>query len=133
MYSFASLNSKSQGDIGVGAAIGYFSSLGWKVLIPLSDNQPYDLVIDDGVALKKVQVKTSKHKDRYDKYVVTLSTSGGNKTGTKVKKFDNSVVDLLFILLEDGKRYLIPANYVEAKRAIQMGEGYKEFLVEGRS
>ena len=51
-------NTKKQGDVGLGAAIAFFSNLGYTVATPLTDSQNYDLVVDMDEGLKKVQVKT---------------------------------------------------------------------------
>lgn len=52
-------NSKQQGDVGLGAAIGWFTSKGYTVCIPLTDSQDYDLVVETKGKLEKVQVKTT--------------------------------------------------------------------------
>ena len=39
-------NTRKQGDVGVGAAIAYFTEQGYMVAVPLTDNQDYDLVIE---------------------------------------------------------------------------------------
>jgi hypothetical protein len=71
-------NTKSQGDVGLAIAIAEFTKRGWVVNLPLSDNQNYDLVVDDGELLKKVQVKTTRFKRKDSKnWVVQLKTCGG--------------------------------------------------------
>lgn len=125
---FDAENSKKQGDIGLGAAIAYYTSLRYTVCIPLTDSQDYDLVVDiDG--LKKVQVKTGTFKEPSGGYKITLKVSGGNKSGTgRVKKFDNTKVDYLFILTDDGCRYHIPAKQVTATTSIVVGQSkWNEF------
>ncbi|HEY4409058.1 MAG TPA: group I intron-associated PD-(D/E)XK endonuclease, partial [Acidimicrobiia bacterium] len=47
-------NSRVQGDAGLGIAIAYFSRLGVRVGIPLTDSQPYDLLIDNRGELSRV-------------------------------------------------------------------------------
>ena len=61
------MNTKKQGDIGLGQAIGYFTSLGFTVSVPLTDSQEYDLIVDNGFSLNRVQVKrcTYKRKGNY--------------------------------------------------------------------
>lgn len=54
------INSKKQGDIGMCYAMAYYAKLGWTVSIPVTDSQDYDLVVDNGTRLFKVQVKTTK-------------------------------------------------------------------------
>jgi hypothetical protein len=73
-------NPRKQGDIGVGAAIAWFMANGYCVLMPLSESQPYDLVVDDGERLQRVQVKTTTAKSPYGRYVVSLQTAGGNQS-----------------------------------------------------
>src|SRR5437016_3663009 len=48
-------NSRVQGDAGLGVAIAYFSRIGVRVGIPLTDSQPYDLMIDNDGQLSRVQ------------------------------------------------------------------------------
>lgn len=103
-------NSKKQGDVGLGIAIGWFVSKGFTVCIPLTDSQEYDLVVDMGVGLKKVQVKTTKHlSNNRQSFVVALRTMGGNRSGiNKIKYIDPTKLDYLFILTMSGTKYLIP-------------------------
>lgn len=123
-------NSKHQGDIGLAYAIAYYVKFG-TVSLPLTDSQDYDLVIEIDGYLKKVQVKTCNF-IRDNSYQVTLVVSGGNRSGTgKIKKFDKTKVDLLFILTGDGLKYSIPTSHIEAKRMLSIGkEKWKEFLVK---
>ncbi len=109
---FTAKNTKKQGDIGLGAAIAYFVSSGFTVSIPLTDSQPYDLVVDIDGRLCRVQVKTTKYRGRSGKaYYISLPVKGGNRTGTgKIKAFDKSAVDYVFIFTEDGSQYLIPSS-----------------------
>lgn len=53
------INSKKQGDMGMCYAIAYYSKLGWTISIPVTDSQDYDLIVDTGTKLLKVQVKTT--------------------------------------------------------------------------
>ena len=115
-------NSKKQGDVGLGIAIGYFAQQGFTVCIPLTDSQDYDLVFEseDGT-LQRVQVKTSRCRTRTGSCQVELRTKGGNKTGTgKTKVFDPSTVDYLFAVVGSGERYLIPAKLCPT-RSINLG------------
>lgn len=125
-------NTKKQGDVGVGVAIGLFASRGYTVCIPLSDSQEYDLIVDIDGKLCRVQVKTSRGRSRWSKgFEVQLRTNGGNQSWSGVsKKFDRSKVDYLFILTADGDQYLIPSEYVKGASSITVGnENYEEFLV----
>lgn len=113
----------------MGIAIGWFVSQGWTVCVPLTDSQEYDLVIDSGAGLKKVQVKTTKY--RVNSYEVELRTKGGNKTGTgKVKHIDWNQIDFLFVLTEEGTKYFIPSNAIKhLKTMLSLGKAMEQFKV----
>jgi len=123
-------NSRKQGDVGLGIAIGYFASKGHCVLVPLTDNQEYDLVIDDG-ALKKVQVKTTRCQKENGNYEVALQTKGGNQSWSGVaKNFDHTKVDLLFVLTEAGDKYLFPSDVVPRTK-ITLCDKYESYKLGG--
>lgn len=111
----------TQGAIGVGKAISYFTANGRTVSIPLNDNQPYDLVVDiDG--LKRVSVKTTRYKPKGSKnYVVELKSCRHNKNENKLKKFDGEAVDFLFVCTDENL-YLVPAMEVHDTTALSLGD-----------
>ncbi|RWZ87176.1 MAG: hypothetical protein EO766_11595 [Hydrotalea sp. AMD] len=131
MNEFDKLNlsvNKKQGNLGVARAIYEYTKMGYTVLVPLSDSDKYDLVIDDGVMLKRVQVKTSRCKAKsyksYTKtgYQVNLSTKGGNSTINTIRCREKSDYDILFVLLETGDCWSIPTEALgEAKHSIIVG------------
>lgn len=120
-------NTRKQGDHGMGDAIAYYTSLGWGVSIPLTDSQKYDLIVDDGAQLLRVQVKTTRRKRRY--YEVTLQTSGGNKSRNSKKKLDRSAIDIVYVLAENNRRYAIPVNDLGGVGSIALSPGYDKFCV----
>ena len=122
-------NPRHQGDIGLGAAIAWFSSQGYRILVPLSESQAYDLVIDDGSGPLRVQVKTTTFRGRYGRFVVSIETAGGNQSFHTRKPFDNTASDLLFVLADDGNQYVIPCSAIQAKRALSLGEKWARFRV----
>jgi hypothetical protein len=121
-------NSKKQGDAGLGSAIGYFTSRGYMVALPLTDSHEYDLIVEIDNQLKKVQVKTTTVKTPYDIYQVELRTLGGNQSYNTAKFFDATKIDYLFILTNE-QRYCIPCNIITSKTSINMGDKYKEYIV----
>lgn len=125
-------NNKSiAGNVGLGQAIGWYSSQGHSVSIPLTDTQEYDLVIDKGEKLEKIQVKTTRHKrEGSNNYTVHLKTCGGNQSWDKsIKRLDLSKIDELFVLVETGEMYAIPSKNVGGTCGITLGEKYKDFKV----
>lgn len=99
------INFKKQGDMGMCYAIAYYSKLGWTISIPVTDSQDYDLIVDTGTKLLKVQVKT------------TTQISGHT-----TKTFDNNQSDLLFVLTDNGDCYSIPRDAITSKNTINLGE-----------
>lgn len=125
------MNTKKQGDIGLGAAIAYFTKSGYTVSIPLTDSQDYDLIVDYGFGvLLKVQTKRTTFKQKpSNNYFVSLTVKGGNKTGRgKIKKFDPYKIDLLFILTGDGSAYVIPSKEIKTQ-TITLYKGYNKYKV----
>lgn len=129
MLNFSRFNSKKQGDMEVGATIEFFSSRGNTVCFPLSDSQAFDLVIEENNVLKRVQVKTSSGKSPNGNYIVHLETRGGNKSRSTTKHFDKSKVEYVFILTEEGVKYLIPSININAKAGITLGKDYDIYRV----
>lgn len=123
-------NTKQQGNIGLGTAIQYFTQNLYNVSLPLNDSQDYDLIVEDrDGTLKKVQVKTSTQKSKYETYAINLRVLGGNSKQNYVHKKANEVIyDWLFILCDNGDRYLIPKENIQnVKSTITVGKLYQEF------
>lgn len=123
-------NPRLQGQIGLGAAIGWFSGAGYTVSIPLADNQAYDLVVDRGTGeLQRVQVKTTTYRNARGRFEVALRTNGGNKSRSTSKRFDPSTCELLFVLTDDDRRYLIPTKELRPRTALVLGAAYDRYVV----
>lgn len=100
--------------MGLGAAIAYFTSIGAPILIPLNDTQKYDLVVELNGVLKKVQVKTTCQTAKSGNFVVGLKNSGGSSGVSKVRNFDPTDSDLLFVLTALGDLLVIPTNEIDS-------------------
>jgi hypothetical protein len=122
-------NSKKQGDVGTGYAVALFNELGYIVSLPFSDNQAYDLIIDDGERLRRVQVKTTRFKHVSGNFEVSLKTCGGNRSGSSIKVFDHTKVDDIFVLTSAGKCYLIPTYSFTAKTALSLTDKYAIYIL----
>jgi len=94
-------NSQSQGNIGMGRCIAYYTDLGYTVCLPMNDCQEYDLVVEYPDGLKKVQVKTTRYKNRQGNYAVNLRTMGGSKSASNWKLPNN--YDILWAINELGE------------------------------
>lgn len=124
------INAKKQGDIGLGLAISYFCGLGYTVSIPLTDSQEYDLVVDNGIKLNKIFIRTSTVK-KNNGFEVNLRTQGGNYTQkSKQKLFNPTCCDYVFIACSNGTSYYIPSDKITNTSSITVGnKKYHEFKI----
>ena len=121
--------STKQGDIGEARAIYEYTKRGYVVSSPLHDSAKYDLIVDDGTKLSKVQVKTSKLKFTEGAgYQICLPTGGGNTKVNTRRKPEAGDYDELFVLTEDGECWIIPASVVVGRSTISVGSTkYNEY------
>ena len=120
-----------QGTVGLGEAISYYTSLGFTVSLPLNDTQPYDLVVEKNNKLQKVSVKTTQHLNKGKKhYMVTLRTSGGQRGSYKVRKFDNTTCDILFIYTVTKVKYEIPSNLIKVTDYLTLTKEWDNYIVK---
>lgn len=123
-------NTKQQGNVGVAAAILFFSQCGNTISIPLNDSQDYDIVVDINGILQKVQVKTTNYKNNNGVYIVQLRSAGGT-SGTTYHRVADGSCDLLFILTGDGSQYLLPREQFQHNRStINLSAKYSSFKVK---
>jgi hypothetical protein len=122
-------NPRKQGNAGLGIAIAYFARIGIDVAIPLTDTQRYDLVIDRGDRLERVQVKTTTMKQGHG-YSVHLRTIGGNKSQVVSREFHPSDYEWLFVVCGDATAYLIPTTAITARSALFLSRKYEQYRIE---
>jgi hypothetical protein len=124
-------NPKRQGNVGMAAAVYYFTKIGFNVSIPLTDSQEYDILVEDEDGkIYRIQVKTTRYA-RNGIFECSLMVSGGNRTGIgKKRMISTSKVDLVYILCEDGTQYLLPTKVIFGKKNIALGADYRRFRVE---
>lgn len=122
---------KERGNTGISIAIGYFGSNGYVVSVPLNDTQDYDLIVDDGSTLKKVQVKST-GQFRNGAHIVALFSVGGTN-GKRYKTLKNTDVDLLFVLCSDGTMYLIPVSEINQVSSLNLRKKPSKFSQDGKS
>jgi hypothetical protein len=60
---FCMRETQRKGDIGVAQAIATFTRKGYDVSLPLTESVAYDLVVDTGTELKRVQVRFTSSKE----------------------------------------------------------------------
>jgi hypothetical protein len=122
------INTKKQGNIGIGYAIAWFISNNYTVSIPINDSQEYDLVVEKDSKLQSVQVKTTKGIALSGNYEVQLKQAGGS-SGKVIKTFETSQVDLLFILCSNSDKYLIPRVDITVSSKLTLGDKYTQYKI----
>lgn len=90
-----------KGDIATSHAIARFTRMGFDVSIPLTESAAYDLVVDDGGGLHRVQCKFCSGRQ------VDLRRIHSNSAGYVVKRTAAGAYDWLYVLAADGQDYLI--------------------------
>ena len=131
MLPFSRTNPRKQGDVGLGQAVGWFAANGYTVALPLTDSQDYDLIVDNGEQLLRVQVRTTRVRRPTGIYEVGLRVKGGNLSGAgRVKHFDPGRVELLYVLTESGDQYVIPTGTITNRSSVNLGVKYRMYQVE---
>jgi len=122
---------RRQGDAGELSAINWLFSAGAQVYFPLFTNSDVDLIADFGDRIDRVQVKTSTCW-RGNRWEVTLATRGGNQSWSGlVKRLDAARCDALFVHVDDGRRWYIPATVLGGGSGILLGgPKYADYEVE---
>jgi outer membrane protein assembly factor BamB len=82
--------------------------MGYDVSIPLTESAAYDLVVDDGERLWRVQCKYTSNPRRQ----VDLRRIHSNSTGYIVKETENGAYDWLYVLHEANCEYLVKTCFV---------------------
>lgn len=129
------VNRRVQGDIGELSAMEWLASKNATVWVPFTHSPHVDLMAEWADGLVRVQVKTSTYrgsKQLDDRWHVSIATNGGNRSWNGLaKQFDPARVDYLFVLVGDGRRWFIPARFVEGSRGLVLGGiKYSEFEIE---
>lgn len=140
MSEFESVKSgakKNQGNLGVARAIYEYTRMGYSILFPLNDSEKYDLVVDTGVGLKRVQVKTSSHRvgKNNDRFEVSLASRGGNTKQHTMRGRHEDDYDWLFALVDTGQCWSIPTTaFAGVATSLSVGSGskYDAFEITGK-
>ena len=112
---------RGQGDQGEMSAMLWFGERGAAVFVPLTHCRDFDFIADWGEGVARIQVKTSTQ-FRNRRWFVVVCTRGGNRSWTGLVKYlDPASYDYLFVLIGDGRRWLIPAAEVGGRSAVLLG------------
>lgn len=111
------MNYKEKGEIGERIAIGELAKFGINVMLPLSDNLPFDLVVFYNNKFYKCQVKTSTLITKEGSMSFDISTNDWHKH--KVKKYTKEEVDV-WILCDLKQIYIIRFDETNCRKAINL-------------
>lgn len=100
------MNSKQKGSLAEAQCIAKMYEKGWEVSLPIGDRKPYDMIVDDGANLRKVQCKYA-GKNPKGKHIACLRITGGNQSFNTAKHYKDDDFDLLYIYTEDKRHFLI--------------------------
>ena len=111
-------------------AIAYFGANGYTGSVPLNDTQDYDLVVDMGGDLKKVQVKATNSKHSANSYSLLLKTVSGT-TRKVYKTVVDTDIDYLFCLCGDGTMFLIPKEEIKNRNTLCLSTSKSKYASKG--
>src|SRR5262245_44974607 len=83
-----------KGNVSESAALNAFSKAGIIVSVPFGNGAPYDLIVDTGKRLLKVQVKTGRLRDGC---VLFAAQRLNGHHGTKRYRYDEGEMDLFAV------------------------------------
>ena len=98
-------------------AIATFTAMGYDVSIPLTESAAYDLIVDDGDQLVRVQCKFANDRRRQ----VDLRRIHSNSNGYVVKRALEDSYDWLYVLDGGNSEYLIKICLAD-RRSITLRE-----------
>ena len=123
------MNSKSKGNIGEIKVASEFIKWGCIVSFPFGDNARYDLIIDDGDSLKRVQVKYADSKENGSWKCICVSSTN-HTTNKNLHGYQNDVDIMAFYIAELDE--CIMFNISEIKDKNKELREYQEDLLSFR-
>jgi len=112
LFVLCDMDTKLKGDIAEQAAVLYALNRGWGVLTPVGDRLPYDLVIDTGVKLIKIQVKSAWFDAAKQNWVVDNRRTKTNRRKMIRADYSNSDFDFAVLYIDDLNLFYIMPSLV---------------------
>lgn len=110
-YTASVRTTQRKGDIATARAIATFTAMGYDVAVPLTESAAYDLVVDDGQLLARVQCKYASGARRQ----VDLRRIHSNSSGYVVKRAAEGSYDWLYVLDGADREYLIKTCFANRR------------------
>jgi lipopolysaccharide export LptBFGC system permease protein LptF len=109
------MTTKLKGDIAEQATILYALNQGWGVCTPVGDRLPYDLVLDPGNKLLKVQVKSAWFDTGKQNWVVDNRRTKTNRREMKRSNYSSKDFDFAVLYIDELQVfYVMPAEVFNA-------------------
>src|ERR1017187_5499053 len=109
------LTKKRRGEMAEAAFLHKASTLGFGVSKPWGDSEPYDLIVDSGSGLWRVQVKSSYRSNKYGGYMI-CAHGNRRKTSYSLKEIDALVA---YIVPED-LWYVLPVSLFRKIKSLRL-------------
>jgi len=109
------LTRKRRGEMAEAAFLHKASSLGFGVSKPWGDSDPYDLIVDSGSGLWRVQVKSAYYSNKYGGYMICAHGNRSTKPYT-LKEIDALVA---YIVPED-LWYVLPVRLFRKVKSVRL-------------
>lgn len=93
----------------------FFVEKGWMVSIPYGNAGRYDLLVDSGKRIYKIQCKTS-HRNENGSYTVNTSNTAMKSCGNVTKHYTKDQIDFIMTFVED-QAVFIPAELIEKSQS----------------
>ena len=107
-------STQRKGDTAVAQAVATFTRIGYDAFLPLTESAPYDLIVDTGKLLKRVQIKyTSDGK-------VDLRRVHSNSKGYVVKKPLGGTYDWMYVFRGPTQEEFLIIKPPFGKRSLKM-------------
>lgn len=108
---------KDVGDLSTLAIMHALRLLGFVILVPFGENTRYDLVIDNGAKLRRVQCKTGRL--RNGSVIFRTCSSYGHHPNPKMTRrdYEGQIDEFAVFCPELGTVYLIPIEDVPTRTA----------------
>lgn len=104
-------NTKGLGECSEAIILAHLLKKGFAVLLPFGNNQAYDMVVDDGVALIRAQCKTGRRVNG----VLRFEACRRSAVTGKRKSYCGLIDMFLIYFPENGKIYRMKINDVTVK------------------
>jgi hypothetical protein len=118
-------NGQTQGVLGLAIAISWFSANGYFVSLPIADVKPYDLIVEKNNRLYKIQVKTTRYRQK--------TKAGGLEKSFRfnTKSYKEKDFHYYFIVTSDNNKYFIPKKkFTSMAHRFKLSSRYDKYIVD---